>query len=243
MPFWGWFRRRKESRDVRGSIQMETKQASKGPHSVPSETDKADAKVTSLVKTLLEHGYRIDVLDVKPYFEAVDRLAEVGEAALPVLLGHLGESRFIAFALGRIGTAPAIDALGRELISSDWRRVEAAARGLGMSRSPSAKPYLQDARGGRLAQSVAEVHEAIEWAMKELYASEQLDKSPKVDKANIWQQIQSIPTNLSHSADDNSRREQAIALWKAIVEELPNIEVRVPGRNYSASDAKARAWS
>lgn len=191
----------------------------------------------------MEYGFRNDILDPEPYYEASGQLARSGESAIPILLRHLGKGMLIADALGQIGGPTAIEALARELSSSDWHRVEAAARGLGLTKDPSAKPHLERAMGSTLAHTVAEVHQALAWAMNELYRSSEQSVRSAVDRSNIWQQIQSIKTDYEDSASGHKQREEAIHLWQAIVKELPALTVRVPGQNYPPSEAKARAWS
>jgi hypothetical protein len=84
-------------------------------------------------------------------------LAAIGEPAVPMLASPevLGSSvpsarRYGAYALGAIGSDPAVQALGRMLRSSpDWRDRGAAAKGLGLAfrKNPAARPLLEQALG------------------------------------------------------------------------------------------------
>ena len=55
-----------------------------------------------------------------------DILVKIGSASVKPLISRLGKSRRAYYALGRIGTEEALQALIRELSSVNWQRVEAA---------------------------------------------------------------------------------------------------------------------
>lgn len=214
----------------------------KTPLAASERSHAGEQALDAWLAKLLEAGFRTDILDRQPYEEALNRAAGLGESAIPTLLRYLGQSEYVAFALGMIGGTVALEALGREIVSSDWRRVAAAATGLGLSKDPAAERYLKLALGGSLDCTVAEVHSAIQWAMNELYKSSSAKETPKVDRENIWRQIQSIETRFPDSAEWQRVRENAIALCRAIMQELPSISVHVPGYSYPPNEAKARAW-
>jgi len=198
--------------------------------------------LASLVNLLEEYGFRNDVLDLDPYEAALERIKDYGEAAIPLLTDRLGKSKYIAFALGLLGTDAAVSTLAKELGSRDWRRVEAAAIGLGLTKNPKAKDHVQSLLGSRLDREVAEVHSALARAMSQLYTpppEQQKEDTPVVDRQYVWQQIQAIPDKPGTIQE----RKRALALTRAIIKELPQLDVSVPGRDYTPEDAKSRAWS
>jgi hypothetical protein len=179
----------------------------------------------------------------EPYREALDRVVELGEEAVPALLEHLGESELIALALGRIGRDTALEALGKELCAEDWRRVEAAATGLGSSRNPKAIPILEAARGSRYDTQIAEVHYALNRALTQLEKLRAGGKWSEVDRQRPWQQISMVQQQLPELLRDETRRQQAIDWWREFTTAMPDMTVVVPGYDYSPEDAKSRAWS
>ena len=195
------------------------------------------------ISTLLEYEFRKDSLSDAPYWEAANELAALGGVAVPKLMRHLGKSWFVAAALGKIGTREALAALGRELRSEDWRRVEAAARGLGISKNPDAIPILESVRGSRAETTIAEVHQAFNWALGELQKAKAGDKWLEVDKNRVWQQITMVSSQLRGIMHDAAKRNGVIRWYEEIKDVLPGVELMVPGRDYSPADAKSRAWS
>jgi hypothetical protein len=195
------------------------------------------------ISTLLEYEFRNDILSDKPYWEAANALVALGGAAVPRLMRHLGESWFIAAALGKIGTRETLAALGGELRSEDWRRVEAAARGLGISKNPDAIPILESARGSRAETTIAEVHHAFNWALGELQHAKAGDKWLEVDKDRVWQQIMMVSSQLQGTIHDATKRNGVIRWYEEMKDVLPGARLVVPGRDFSPADAKSRAWS
>lgn len=208
----------------------------------PAETAPS-AGAEQWISMLLEYGFRKDILSDAPYWEAANELAALGGTAVPELKRHLGRSRFIAAALGKIGTAEALTALAGELSSQDWRRVEAAARGLGLSKRPEAVPILESVLGSRAERTIVEVHQAFTWALGELRLAKAGDKWLEVDKNRVWEQIMTVSSQLRSIMADAARREGVIRWYEDMKEVLASAEIVVPGRDYSPADAKSRAWS
>lgn len=133
--------------------------------------DEATLQVKRAVSTLCKCGYRTDIFDYEPYDQALEEIAALGQKAVPILLKHLGKSKYVAYTLGKIATEDALNALGKELHAPDWRRAEAAAQGLGASGTPSAIPILEAARGSGYDVQIAEVHYALNRALRRLEES------------------------------------------------------------------------
>ncbi|HRR33465.1 MAG TPA: HEAT repeat domain-containing protein [Kiritimatiellia bacterium] len=89
-----------------------------------------------------------------------DVLVKIGAASVKPLISKLGKSRRAYYALGRIGTEEALDALIRELTSVNWRRVEAACIGLGLTENPNAAYVLAHLENTRKTTRVGEVFTA-----------------------------------------------------------------------------------
>jgi len=78
-------------------------------------------------------------------------LGKVGKISIPSLSSALHISSYAHWALGIVARlqedeaekAEATDILKAELLSSDWMRVEAAVKGLGISRDKSALPAIE----------------------------------------------------------------------------------------------------
>jgi hypothetical protein len=167
----------------------------------------------------------------------------MGDAGLPGLLAHVGESKYISLALGRIGNESALEALRGELRSDDWHRVEAAAKGLGLSNNPNAIEVLESARGSRCESTIAEVNFAFTEALAKLEKQRAAEKWLEVDRDRPWQQIQKVSQNLIQLGRDETKRRQAIAWWKQFKMAMPNLNIVIPRRDYPPNEAKARAWS
>ncbi|MBM4286452.1 MAG: thioredoxin [Deltaproteobacteria bacterium] len=82
---------------------------------------------------------------------------------IPYLTLSLERSSYVHQALGLLGSEAALQVLFDELRSSDWRRVAAAAQGLGIARNPRANEHLYAA--GRAA-TVGEAAIAIDAAIR-----------------------------------------------------------------------------
>jgi hypothetical protein len=121
--------------------------------------------------------------------------------------------------------------------------VEAAVRGLGLSRNPNAIPILEAARGSGYETQIAEVHYAFNWALGELEKSRAGEKWLEVDRERPWQQITMVEQQISELQRDETKRQQAIQWWKEFTEAIPEMTIAVPGYHYSPNDAKSRAWS
>ena len=195
------------------------------------------------MRILLEYGFRNDILSDAPYYEAAQEVAALGAAVVPELEKSLGKSRFIAMALGMIGTPEALSALGRELGFEDWRRVEAAARGLGLSKKPEAISILESARGSRAEATIVEVHQAFNWALGELRMAQAGNRWLEVDRTRVWQQITMVSSQLRTIIGDALKRDGVISWFEEMKAVLSGVEVVAPGRDYSPADAKSRAWS
>lgn len=85
--------------------------------------------------------------------DIADLLGKVGDVTLPSLMRALGKTKWAHRAIGLNGSDKAIVILIDELRSNQWRRVEAAAYGLAVSRSKRAIPVLQ------------KVYEELPWKM------------------------------------------------------------------------------
>ncbi len=97
-----------------------------------------------------------------------DILVKIGAASVKPLISKLGKSRRAYYALGRIGTEEALSALIRELTSVNWRRVEAACIGLGLTENPSAAYVITNLENTRKTTRVGEVYAAAGSAMTAL---------------------------------------------------------------------------
>ena len=71
-----------------------------------------------------------------------DLLVKCGGASVQPLIAKLGKSRHAYLALGRIGNEKAIQALGVELSSVNWRRVELACLALALAENPGVQKFL-----------------------------------------------------------------------------------------------------
>ena len=71
-----------------------------------------------------------------------DLLVKCGGASVQPLIAKLGKSRHAYLALGRIGNEKAVQALGAELSSVNWRRVELACQALSLTENPGVQKYL-----------------------------------------------------------------------------------------------------
>jgi len=89
-----------------------------------------------------------------------DILVKIGAASVKPLISRLGKSRHAYYALGRIGTEEALQALIRELTSVNWQRVEAACVGLGLTENPSAAYVISYLENTRKTTQVGEVFTA-----------------------------------------------------------------------------------
>lgn len=199
--------------------------------------------IEQLASKLRDYDFRDDIMDTDSYNKAYDEIVRIGEPAVPVLLKHLGSSLYIALALGKIGNQAALNALSQELRAPDWRRVEAAARGLGVSKNPNAISILEAVRGSGYDLRVAEVHQAFNWALGELEKAQAGAKWLEVDRKRPWQQITMVQQQLDELRRDETKRQQAISWWKEFTKAMPEMVIKVPGYDLSADDAKARAWS
>jgi hypothetical protein len=203
----------------------------------------ADARMTELFAKLSQYGDGRAVLSSKPYYDAVEDVVKLGETAVPKLLANLGKGRLFALALGKIGTKPAFDALATELRSSDWRRVEAAADGLGVSGNVAAIPILEAARAQAHELRIAEVANAFASALAELEKVRAGDKWLQVDRNRPWQQIAMVQSQLKELQHDETKRQQGIQWCRDMIGALPELTVQIPGANFTPADAKSRAWS
>lgn len=97
-----------------------------------------------------------------------DILVKIGVASVKPLISKLGKSRRAYYALGRIGSEEALDALIRELTSVNWRRVEAACIGLGLTENPNAAYVMAHLENTRKTTRVGEVFAAAGSAMTAL---------------------------------------------------------------------------
>lgn len=199
--------------------------------------------LTNLIVKLSEYGDGRTVLVRKPYFDAVDEIERMGPAAIPTLVNNLGRGQLIALALGRIGTKTALDALEIELRSADWRRVEAAAQGLGASRDVAAIPILEAAHRHALESGIAAVSIAFASAVAQLEKARAGEKWLKVDRSRPWQQIMMIQKMLPQLQADETKRQQAIQWCKDMIATLPELTVQIPESDFTLEDAKSRAWS
>lgn len=200
-------------------------------------------RLAALVTKLSEYGDGRAILLRQPYYEAVDETAKLGAIAVPTLMDRLGSGRLIALALGKIGTKPAFDALATELRSPDWRRVEAAADGLGASRNVAAIPILEAARAQAHQLRIAEVSNAFASALADLEKVRAGDKWLQVDRSRPWQQISMVQSQLKELQNDEAKRQQGIQWCKDMIAALPELTVQIPGANFTPADAKSRAWS
>jgi hypothetical protein len=89
-----------------------------------------------------------------------DILVKIGSASVKPLISRLGKSRRAYYALGRIGTEEALQALIRELTSVNWQRVEAACVGLGLTTNPNAAYVIAHLENTRKTTRVGEVFTA-----------------------------------------------------------------------------------
>ncbi|HRT28768.1 MAG TPA: hypothetical protein P5527_03150 [Kiritimatiellia bacterium] len=89
-----------------------------------------------------------------------DILVKIGAASVKPLISRLGKSRRAYYALGRIGTEEALQALIRELTSVNWQRVEAACVGLGLTENPNAAYVITHLENTRKTTQVGEVFTA-----------------------------------------------------------------------------------
>jgi hypothetical protein len=94
-----------------------------------------------------------------------DILVKIGSASVKPLISRLGKSRRAYYALGRIGTEEALQALIRELSSVNWQRVEAACVGLGLTENPNAAYVIAHLENTRKTTQVGEVFAAAGSAM------------------------------------------------------------------------------
>ncbi len=206
-----------------------------------------DIELAERVALLADYGYDryllLDASQEKPYEDALAGVVAHGADAVPLLLAQLGRSEYVALALGSISTDEALRALNQELRSNEWRRVEAAAKGLGRSNHPSAATMLEVARNSRFANTIAEVSTAIAKALNQIESRRQGANWLTVDVNRPWQQIMLVQGKLAEFRRDEALRGQAIEWWRHFVEVMPEMKIAIPGRDYPANDVKARAWS
>lgn len=167
------------------------------------------------IAKLREYGFRTDVLDVEPYIEAEEQVVQQGARSVASLVEHLGEGEWIAEALGRIGTDVALTALEKELRTDDWRRVCAAVKALGTSRSPKAIGMLERARERVCRVASADGLMAIESALGRLRkATAQTDGvNLQVDVREPLTQARHISANIEKFLGDEAGRFQAERWW------------------------------
>ena len=87
-------------------------------------------------------------------------LAKCGGVCVPPLIAKLGKSRHAYYALARIGTSDAVDALVRELTSVNWRRVAVACKALGQIENRNVLKVLDKIADVRKSTRVGEVFSA-----------------------------------------------------------------------------------
>jgi len=205
-----------------------------------------DVELAERVAFLADFGYERHLLltsQEEPYEDALARVVTRGADAVPLLLAHLGRSKYVALALGSISTDEALRALNQELRSNEWRRVEAAAKGLGLSNNPNAVAMLEFARNTTLAQTIAEVSAAITEGLAQIECRRQGANWLTVDVKRPWEQIMLVQGKLDEFRTDEDLRRQAIEWWKHFVKAMPEMKIAIPGREFPPNDVKARAWS
>lgn len=205
-----------------------------------------DIDLAERVALLADFGFERHLLlasQETPYEDALTSVVARGADAVPLLLEHLGRSKYVALALGSISTDDALRALNQELRSHEWRRVEAAAKGLGLSDNPNAVTMLEVTRSTTLAQTIAEVSTALTKALAQIEFRRQQAKWLTVDVNRPWEQIMLVQGKLEDFRRDDSLRIQAIEWWKHFVKAMPGMKIAIPGRDFQPNDVKARAWS
>lgn len=176
-----------------------------------------------------------------PYHQILEQVVQQGEAIIPQLLDNLGKGKFISLALGMIGTEACVRALADELLSSDWRRAEAAATGIGLSKNSDAIHLLESARDSGYHSTVAEVHSAIGWAIAELHKIQLGERWLTVDRKQPLQQIRMV--SQMRSSLDEIKSKLAIQWAVEMIDILPELNVQDPDGEFSPDEAKAIAWN
>ena len=205
-----------------------------------------DRELARAVSLLAEFGFERHLLvasQQEPHEQALAAVVARGARAVPLLLPQLGRSKYVAIALGKISTDEALRALNDELRAEEWRRVEAAATGLGFSDNPNAITILEAARKGVFAQRIAEVSSAITKSLAQIESRRKGSSWLAVDMNRPWEQIMLVQGKLQEFSCNEDLRRQAIEWWRHFVKAMPEMGIVIPGANYRPEDAKARAWS
>lgn len=95
----------------------------------------------------------------------INLLSKCGGACVPALVAKLGKSRHAYFALAKVGTAEAVQALVRELASVNWRRVEIACQALGRADTPAVVKVTPNIEAVSRSTRIGEVYTAAVGAL------------------------------------------------------------------------------
>lgn len=100
----------------------------------------------------------------------VKLLAKCGAICVQPLIAKLGKSRHAYYALGKIGTEDAVNALARELTSVNWRRVEVACKALGLVETQHVLKIIGQIESVRKTTRIGEVFSASGTALAAIQA-------------------------------------------------------------------------
>ena len=128
---------------------------------------------------------------------------KIGEASLPTLIPMLPKSQWAHYALGYIGTEKAVDFLLKELRSTNWRRVAAAATGIGISKNKGALPELRAIYADLpIRMPIGEVSVACKQAIdkiESIFNLEKTDGNAEAKKTKCKPAQVFIPSAYAHS--------------------------------------------
>jgi len=164
--------------------------------------------------------------------KAAAELSKIGEPAVEPLIQALPRTSWAHYALSLIGGEVAFQALCRELRTGSWRRIEAAARGLGRMKDPRALGFLRPHASTTSAEAYRAVTEAIasiERAQIGEHEWLRLDKENPVGQAKrVWSQFDQI-------REDVKLRERAIQWHGEFVAAMPDLK-------FSSDQERGDVW-
>jgi len=194
-----------------------------GPTIKNTSTGKAQNKrILELIAALepdIQTGMDADIIGRSS--EAASELSKFGQPAVDPLIQALPRSSYAHFALGLIGGETAFHALCRELETSNWRRLQAAAKTLGRFGDPRALAFLRP----HTATRSAEVHKAVTTAIASIERGQVGEEQwLVVDRNNPYDQVNRVWSQFNEILRDNSLRDRAIQWHHDFVSAMPELK-------------------
>lgn len=172
--------------------------------------------------------------DFEKCLAAVDKIAEIGEGAIPNVVKRLPVSSFAHAALAQIGGDRVFQILCQELNSSAWERITAAAQALGQMGDARALGPLKAARSAIAWCDVINVHTAVDQAISSLERA-QGDSFFSLDRTNPYGQVKKMWDETRQIVRDEAAREKAIAWYRGFVSAMPDL-------SFQSDFERAHTW-